>query len=374
MSWNRAQGTDSLNTPPQRSFRGPPWKVELPREEGHKECGVDDESSRREPKKMEVMGKRKESESGETESFDDPGRRWSENFLGRDCDEIRVLSPNSLTMRADHSPKQDESNRQLAAANLTNRASKSCNKPNERVAFTEVHTQFKATDVLAGQCDVQQVVVVKRGIYSFGLSPVYILFCNIPLSSTMVVNIPEMPEAEHRGVDRGVKERIAKIDETNLAGIIREFSRPRCVDSSPPGPKKIGLGPEDGVNSAIGHVRPGEETIGNFPNDERAERSGMSSVTDGAGEGEGNELYRWVPSMSQDGGTGPENIPGARSVSANVDGKAKGKLEGKEMEEGVASQNDTQSAAESKICAEGIKVENGALRMTGEFPNREKRL
>ncbi|KAJ7618340.1 hypothetical protein DFH06DRAFT_1306675, partial [Mycena polygramma] len=125
----------------------------------------------------------------ESESF-------AERQEGRKKNNIRVLSPNSLTLRADLQRSKMRVIRQLAAANLTNR---SCNKPNERVAFTEVHTQFKATDVLAGQCDVQQVVVVKRGIYSTRLSQEYSTrLCNIPSCSTMVVNIPEKPEAEHR--------------------------------------------------------------------------------------------------------------------------------------------------------------------------------
>ncbi|KAJ7658713.1 hypothetical protein DFH06DRAFT_1407183 [Mycena polygramma] len=64
---------------------------------------------------------------------------------GRGFVVIRVLSPNSLTLRADLQRSKMRVIRQLAAANLTNR---SCNKPNERVAFTEVHTQFRETDVL----------------------------------------------------------------------------------------------------------------------------------------------------------------------------------------------------------------------------------
>ncbi|KAJ7818408.1 hypothetical protein B0H14DRAFT_2601288 [Mycena olivaceomarginata] len=54
--------TDSLNTSPQRSFQVLAWKVELPREEGYKECDVDDESSCREPKECEGDGKWKECE------------------------------------------------------------------------------------------------------------------------------------------------------------------------------------------------------------------------------------------------------------------------------------------------------------------------
>ncbi|KAJ7635726.1 hypothetical protein DFH06DRAFT_1139270 [Mycena polygramma] len=110
---------------------------------------------------------------------------------------IRFLSPNSLTMRAGLHRSKMRVIRQLAAANLTNR---SCNKPNERVAFTEVHTQFRATDVLRVNAMCSKWFVVKRGIYSNGLSPVYVLLCNFPSSSTMAVNIPEKPEAEHRGL------------------------------------------------------------------------------------------------------------------------------------------------------------------------------
>ncbi|KAJ7327443.1 hypothetical protein DFH08DRAFT_884551 [Mycena albidolilacea] len=62
LSRNMACWTDSLNTPPQRNIHGPPWKVELPREEGYKECDVDDESSCREPKECEGDGKWKECE------------------------------------------------------------------------------------------------------------------------------------------------------------------------------------------------------------------------------------------------------------------------------------------------------------------------
>ncbi|KAJ7788149.1 hypothetical protein B0H14DRAFT_2628536 [Mycena olivaceomarginata] len=69
-----AYQTDSLNTPPQRNIHGPPWKVELPREEGYKECDVDDESSCREPKECEGDGKWKECQVEESVSRPMEGR------------------------------------------------------------------------------------------------------------------------------------------------------------------------------------------------------------------------------------------------------------------------------------------------------------